>query len=299
MKNSKFSIVLSSLILLTFAGCNKTETSGSGDQMSKVDQTVAMSEVSDSISSVASTQVKDKQFIKSADVNMEVKDVYDATIFIENTLKNLGGFVTSSQLNSQTISENTFTISDEKSMLVRKFQADNSMEVRVPTEKLAELLQFINDKKVFLNSRIIVAEDVTANIKLAELEAIRNKKTATNIEKLNHDKGKGYMADDNDQIGNYQKISSFEMKDQIKYSNVKIYITEPQLRIAQIPVANIQNLDDQYKYNFFYDAKNALVEGFYLIQKVILGLLKIWPLVLAGLVITFFYRKRKVTSNKV
>ena len=70
MKNSKFSIVLSSLILLTFAGCNKTETSGSGDQMSKVDQTAAMSEVSDSISSVASAQVKGKQFIKSADVNM-------------------------------------------------------------------------------------------------------------------------------------------------------------------------------------------------------------------------------------
>lgn len=298
MKNPNFSIVLGSFLLLTFAGCSKTESGGSTGQMSTADQTVAMTEVSDSISSVASAQVKDKQFIKSADVNMEVKDVYDATIFIENSLKNLGGFVTSSQLNSQTLSENTYTISDEKSMLVRKFQTENRMEVRVPTEKLGELLQFINDKKVFLNSRIILAEDVTSNIKLAELEAKRNTKTGTNIEKLKQDKGKVNMGNANDQEGNYQEISSFDMKDQLKYSNVKIYVKEPQVRIAQIPVVNIQNIDDQYKYNFLYDAKNALVEGFYLIQKIILGLLKIWPLVLIGLVITFFYRRKKIKADE-
>jgi hypothetical protein len=49
---------------------------------------------SDSVSSVATMKVKDKQFIKTADVNMEVKDVYDATISIEKSVQELGGFVT-------------------------------------------------------------------------------------------------------------------------------------------------------------------------------------------------------------
>jgi hypothetical protein len=36
-------------------------------------------------------KVKDKQFIKTADVNMEVKDVYNATISIEKSVQELGG----------------------------------------------------------------------------------------------------------------------------------------------------------------------------------------------------------------
>jgi hypothetical protein len=55
-------------------------------------------------------KVQDKQFIKTADVNMEVKDVYDATISIEKSVQELGGFVTHSNLKSNVISENTYYI---------------------------------------------------------------------------------------------------------------------------------------------------------------------------------------------
>lgn len=291
MKTTSFNPILVLLFSTLLFSCNKYETSGVDHQVD-TDYT-ANAEISDSISSVATLQVKDKQFIKSAEVNMEVKDVYDASIYIENTLKNLGGFVTNSQLNSEILSENTFSISDEKSMLVRKFQTYNDMEVRVPTQKLGEFLQLINDKKIFLNSRVILAEDVTANIKLAELETKRNKATAENIAKLNHNKDKVTTTDDNQREGNYQKVSSFEMTDHLKYSNVHLTLKEPQVRVAQIPVANTKNLDNQYQYNFFYDAKNAVVEGFYLIQKIAIGLLNIWPLLLIGGITFYFFRKRK------
>lgn len=291
MKTTSFNPILVLLFSTLLFSCNKYETSGVDHQVD-TDYT-ANAEISDSISSVATLQVKDKQFIKSAEVNMEVKDVYDASIYIENTLKNLGGFVTNSQLNSEILSENTFSISDEKSMLVRKFQTYNDMEVRVPTQKLGEFLQLINDKKIFLNSRVILAEDVTANIKLAELETKRNKTTAENIAKLNHNKDKVTTTDDNQREGNYQKVSSFEMTDHLKYSNVHLTLKEPQVRVAQIPVANTKNLDNQYQYNFFYDAKNAVVEGFYLIQKIAIGLFNIWPLILIGGITFYFFRKRK------
>jgi hypothetical protein len=78
-------------------------------------------------------KVKDKQFIKTADVNMEVKDVYDATISIEKSVQELGGFVTHSNLKSNVISENTYNTSDEEAMLIKKYQS-KMMQVRVPTE---------------------------------------------------------------------------------------------------------------------------------------------------------------------
>ncbi|HCN12725.1 MAG TPA: DUF4349 domain-containing protein, partial [Chryseobacterium sp.] len=155
--------MLGSAILISIFSCNKQETVGNSTIEKNVSEDYTAS-VSDSISSVATMKVKDKEFIKTADVNMEVKDVYDATISIEKSLNDLGGFVTSSRLNSQTVSEETFNTSNENAILVRKFQTENTMQVRVPSEKLGEFLNLINNKKVFLNSRVILAEDVTSNI---------------------------------------------------------------------------------------------------------------------------------------
>ena len=291
MKNSFSKIALGSLIIATVFSCNKNESAGYSAE--KADAMVDSAVVSDSISSVATMKVKDKQFIKSADVNMEVKDVYDATISIEKSVKDWGGFVTLSRLNSQIVSEDTFNTSDENATLVRKFQTENAMKVRVPTEKLGEFLQFINDKKVFLNSRIINAEDVTSNIKLAELEQKRNAKTSSNLEKLKTDKDKVQLIDENSSEGNYQKVANFEMTDNLKYSSVEIYLKEPKRRIAEIAVTNTTNIDNKYKFNFFYDVKNAFVEGFYLIQKLVVGVVSIWPLVLIGGLVFYFLRKRK------
>ena len=293
MKSPTLKIVLGSLLLTTIFSCNKTETVGNYDQV-ETDYT-ATAEISDSISSVATLQVKDKQFIKSADVNMEVKDVYEATISIEKQLKNLGGFVTSSRLNANIVAEETFNTSDENATLVRKFQTENTMQIRVPTEKLGDLLTFINDKKLFLDTRNITAEDVTANIKLAELEAKRNAKTGTNISQLKTDKNKVILDDDNQLEGNYQKVASFELTDNLKFSTVDIYLKEPKLRVAEIAITNTKNIDNKYKFNFFYDVKNAFVEGFYLIQKLVIVLVTIWPIILISLVVLYFIRRRKET----
>ena len=59
------------------------------------------------------------------------------------------------------ISEDSYDISSEKAMLIKKFSIDNQMQVRVPTEKLGDFLQFIHKQNLFLNHRTITAEDVT------------------------------------------------------------------------------------------------------------------------------------------
>ncbi|MBW8362360.1 MAG: DUF4349 domain-containing protein [Kaistella sp.] len=291
MKNLNSKIALGFLVLTAVFSCKKYEQNGASQELMSVSDSAMI--VSDSISSAATMQVKDKQFIKTADVSMEVKDVYDATVAIEKSLQELGGFVTSSRLNSQIMSEETFNTSDENAMLVRKFQTENSMQVRVPTEKLGALLQFINDRKIFLNSRVILAEDVTSNIKLAELESQRTKKTQENISKIKNNVEKVKVSDQNMSEGNYQKVAGLEMSDQLKYSTVDIHLKEPAVRTAEIAVTNTVNMDNKYKFNFLFDLKNASVEGFYLIQKIIVGLVSIWPILLIAGFLFYFLRKRK------
>jgi predicted ATP-dependent protease len=118
MKKFKTPILTLALISAVLFSCNKSEIS-TGDyaetEAISVDSSMV---ISDSISSVASLNVKDKQFIKTASVEMEVKDVYETTISVEKFLVTIGGFVTSSQLNSQILSEETYNTSDENAMFI-------------------------------------------------------------------------------------------------------------------------------------------------------------------------------------
>ena len=292
MKTTYIKLSLSAVLLLGIYSCKKGEigTTERADYGSTDSVAVA---ISDSVSSAARMTVKDKQFIKTADVNMEVKDVYEATISIEKTVQDLGGFVTHSNLHSNVISEDTYNTSGDEAMLIKKYQTENAMQVRVPTEKLGELLTLINDKKLFLNFRNINAEDVTQDIKYAEMEGKRIKKTSENISQLKTNKDKVKLDNDNMAEGNLQQLANIDTTDNIKYSTVDIYIKEPKLRIAEIAVTNTRNIDHKYKFNFIYDAKNAFVEGFYLIQKMGIGLITVWPLLLILMIIIYFLRKRK------
>ncbi|AZA81124.1 DUF4349 domain-containing protein [Chryseobacterium lactis] len=297
MKTTYRTLSLSALLLLGIYSCKKGEVASTELQSYGItDSTVAIA--SDSISSVAGMKVKDKQFVKTADVNMEVQDVYNTTISIEKSVQELGGFVVKSNLHSNVTSEDTYNTSNEHAMLIKKYQTENTMQVRVPTEKLADLLTLINNNKLFLNSRSITAEDVTANIKYSELEGKRTQKTSENIAQLKTNKDKVALDDSNMSEGNLQKLSTMNMADDLKYSTVDIYIKEPKFRIAEIAITNTNTIDNKYKYNFIYDAKDGFVYGFYLIQRIIVGLITIWPLVLIALALIYFLRKRKMTKSE-
>lgn len=287
--NLKKTVFTSIILVSILFSCKKSELGY--DESAEI--IVDSSMVSDTISMAATQNIKEKRFIRNADVNMEVKNVYETTISIENYLKKNGGFVTKSSLRSNVIAEDTYDISSEKAMLIKKYNTENHMQVRIPTEKLGEFLEFINQKNVFLNQRIITAEDVSANIKMAKLEEKRIQETKNNIAKLNSNKDKVNLADENLNEKNLQEISNFNMEDQLKFSTVNIYIKEPKIQIAEIEIANTNSIDNKYKYNFFFESKNALIEGYYFIQETFIFLFRLWAYIFLGLGFYFLWKKQK------
>lgn len=292
MKTMYTRVSLAAFLLTAVCSCKKGEVS-KDDLTTYATADSAAATASDSISAAASIRVKDKQFVKTADINMEVKNVYDATICIEKSAQELGGFVTRSEMKSNVVSEETYNTSDEEAVLIKKYQTENTMQVRVPSEKLGELLTLINDRKLFLNTRSIHAEDVTSDIKYAALESNRVKKNETNISRLKPGKDQVKLDNENAAESNVQQLNSMNITDQLKYSTVDIYIKEPGVRVAAIPVINTESINNQYKSDFIYRAKSAFVEGYYLIQKIMLGLMIIWPILLIAAIITYFVKKRK------
>ena len=284
-------------VTISVIACKKSESSEYGNPEIADSSAVAIS--SDSISMAATQEVEGKKFIKTAQVNMEVKDVYQTTIGIEKHLKEMGGFVTKSELHSNIISEENFPINDNEAKLVREFGQVNDMEVRIPTIKLGEFLEFINKSNLFLHSRNINAEDVSANIMMANLEEKRMKETENNIQKIKNNAEKVNLADNNLSEQNNQKLATYNLSDNLKYSTVSLYLKEPSTRISTIAITNTKNFDNQYRYNFFYDVKNAIIKGFYLTQEIIVGLFTIWPLILIIGISFYFWKRRKTNSKEI
>ena len=282
-------------VTISVIACKKSESSEYGNPEIADSSAVAIS--SDSISMAATQEVEGKKFIKTAQVNMEVKDVYQTTIGIEKQLKEMGGFVTKSELHSNIISEENFPVNDNEAKLVREFGQVNDMEVRIPTVKLVEFLEFINKSNLFLHTRNISAEDVSANIMMANLEEKRMKETENNIQKIKNNAEKVNLADNNLFEQNNQKLATYNLSDNLKYSTVNLYLKEPSTRISAIAITNTKNFDNQYRYNFFYDVKNAIIKGFYLTQEIIVGLFTIWPILLFSGIGFYFWKKRKTVSK--
>jgi hypothetical protein len=295
--NTKFKQMVIATII--FAGllssCKKNEAAGYSTQAEIALDSATIT--TDSVSMAATQNIKDKQFIKTANVNMDVKNVYESTISIENYLKKNGGFVTNSNLRSNIISEDSHDISSEKAMLIKKYTVENQMQVRVPTEKLGEFLQFIHQQNLFLNQRTITADDVTSNIKLAKLEQNRIQKTESNISQLKTNKDKVQLADQNASENNQLQVANFNIEDQLKYSTVDIYIKEPKTQIAEIEITNTNSIDNKYKYNFFFEAENAIVDGYYFIQETFIFLLKFWAFFLVSGIGFYFWKKRKTKNH--
>lgn len=291
MKTSSIKILVSTLLITSVFACSKSERA-SAEMVAE--SSVATDSSSDVVSYAANQEIKDKKFIKTAEVDMEVKNVYDATVHIEKNLKDLGGFVTVSRLSTNIVSEKTYETSDTEAMLVKKFKTENRMQVRVPTQNLGDFLTTINDKKLFLNTRIILAEDVTNNSKIAEIETENLQKTGNVIAKMKNNGEKVEKTENNLEQNKQQKIENLNLSDNLKYSTVDIYITEPKLSVAEIAVTNTKNIDNKYKFNFLYDLKNAFVEGFYLVQKILVGLISIWPILLISGGIFYLVKKKKL-----
>lgn len=295
-------IILPAFILTVFllTGCGKPSESGTHtSEFAEGNVLMEAEAVSpEAPPSMAVTQeVEGKKFVRTVDVKMDVKDVYQATVAIEDTLKSLNGFVISGNYQTLVEEENIHSVSDEKAMLIRKYREENKMQVKVPTEKLATFLAFLNKQSAFLNFRGITATDVSIDIQQSQLEQQRLKQNRENLEKLknSHNTADAINTNNEDEIN--RQVADLHLLDNLKYSTVDIYLNGVKARIARIEVANTQSLNSGYKGSFWYDLKQAFYSGFYSFQNFVVLVANLWLYILVGVAI--FWGWRRFRNKKI
>jgi hypothetical protein len=68
------------------------------------------------------------------------------------------------------------------------------------------------------------------------------KETENNIQKLKNNAEKVNLADNNLSEQNNQKLATYNLSDNLKYSTVSLYLKEPSTRISTIAITNTKNL---------------------------------------------------------
>jgi hypothetical protein len=260
--------------------------------------------VSDTAGSFASSAAvvdlnSKRKFVRTADIKFKVKNVTQSTYAIEDATSKFGGFVTSTNLESNIYDENTTKISVDSTLVITKYKVENNITIRVPNAKLDTVLKIISKQVHFLNYRRIKADDVSLQIVSNELAQKRSTVSEKRLENAINAKGKKlkeigsaeenlyFKKEQNDLI----KIQNLSLNDQIDLSTVTFNIYQDE-SIMQEMIAN-EKSSNFFRPNVGLQILDSLKTGWLMLENIVLTVVKLWPILFLGLLGYFSFKKLK------
>lgn len=249
-----------------------------------------------------------RKFIRTADLRFKVKSVVKSTYDIEDITARVGGFVTSSNLISDEYSKETKEISLDSSVIITRFVVTNSITIRVPNTKLDTTLKQISRNIVYLNSRVIKADDVALQLLSNSLTINRSTKNEKRLkeaienrgQKLNETTSAEELLLNKQEQADNARISNLSLKDQINFSTINLTIYQNEGVIYE-KIASEKNTS-QYKPSFGFRILDSLMNGWVIFEEIVIFLFNLWGLVLLGVILFLGYKlyviKFKKKKNK-
>lgn len=241
-------------------------------------------------SSAAVENKKDSthKFVRTAELKFKVKSVIKSTYDIEDITARIGGFVTYTNLTSNAFSTETKEISLDSSVIVTHFIVTNSIIIRVPNTKLDTTLKQISRNIVYLDSRVIKADDVALQLLSNNLTIRRSDKNEARLKTAIDNRGKKLnettsaeelLLNKQEQADN-ARIANLSLKDQINFSTINLTIYQNQ----GVNYEKIAREKKQYEPGFGYRILDSLSYGWSIFEDIIVFLLNLWGLLVLGVI---------------
>lgn len=248
-----------------------------------------------------------RAFIRTADLRFKVKSVVKSTYDIENICSRVGGFVTNSDLNSVQYQSETNDISLDSAVLITRFAVTNNITMRVPNIKLDTTLKLIARNIVYLDSRVIQANDVAIQMLSNKLTMSRTRTSEQRLKNAIDHRGKKLMetTEAEELLLNKQeqadaaRVENLSLADQINFSTINLVLYQNE-EVAYEPIAR-DKYSHQYEPSFGFRIVDALMTGWRVFETLVVYLLHLWGVVLLGVVAFWGYKfyKRKFGRKKV
>jgi len=308
------SLVVSFLMIISCGpshdnSSEKSEQSSGSSGRSASEITVTSDKEQYPVSSSAAVENNsdsNRKFIRTADLRFRVPDVVKTTYKIEDIARDNNGFVSYTNLSSELSFEDTKALSADTNLIITHFTITNSMTIRVPNILLDTTLKQIAPLIEFMDYRIIKATDVALDILSDRLAQERSKKHDSRLSKVadgNESKAKDIISAAESMMNSQERsdqalLSGLALKDQISYSTINLQLYQrPSVKYSL--VANEKSIN-AYESGFWEKAGEALQTGLGVFLAFLLFLIKIWWLILLGVVAYIIYpivSKKKKSSK--
>lgn len=242
-----------------------------------------------------------KKFIRTADIKFKVKNVENSTYKIEDIIHHFDGFVINTNLNCKINYTESHRVKEDSVLERKHYVVENYMTFRVPKAQLDTTLKQIVGQIDFLDHRIITAEDITFEEIKNKMHQKRFGRYQDRITKAT-DRSTKTNAVVNAEDGLYDKqgtaddseLNDMIRNDKVVYSTVTMYIYQDE-KIRNEMIFSQQHIEE-YKASFGSEFVSSLKFGWTLVEQLFLILVKLWPLIIIGVVV--YYGIKRLVLKK-
>ena len=214
----------------------------------------------------------ERMIIKTAEIRFQVEDLKTSTKKIEEITAQFGGLVSSmNQTNSD-------------------YSLENFITIRMPADKFDVFMEQIGKESIYTNYTRINSEDVTEEYQDISTRLKTKKEVRDRYIDILRNKAKTVE----DILAAEEKIRVIQ--EEIESVEGRLKFLNDKTALSTINIAIYQEVDyvkppQVFRKPFFTKLKEGFVNGWVLIQQIIVGLVTIWPILLI-LALLYFFRKR-------
>jgi Domain of unknown function (DUF4349) len=211
-----------------------------------------------------------KKIIKTATLNVEVKDYTKFNQLVHSSASRFGGYI-ADELQSET-----------------EYKIENTIVMKVPVDQFQSAVDFLTSGDGKINEKKISSEDVTTQFvdTKSRLEAKKQVRLRY-LDLLKQAKNMEEILQVQSEINDIQEeIESAAGR--INYLSNASAMSTINLTYYQVLDATVQNLGEA---SFWQKTKQAFASGWDGVGEVLVGLFYIWPLILLALLIAWFVKR--------
>jgi len=223
---------------------------------------------------------QNRQLVKSAQLQFEVKDVLKTTSALEQQLSQYQGYIEEKQINYQVGDRSERDRIDGSVDIYEKITPTVQLTVRIPNQQVTPFLNQLLPMMLNFNSQSYEAKRYELKLLEEKLNTVNQSNSASNAV--------------NNQL---QQLTNLEVKDRLAYSTIRLeFFQQAQVRKTRdLNINRIATLDSDPLLSRIWE---AIKIGLYGLRETIIWLVMLWPLYLAIAILWGIRRCYKAKKSK-
>ncbi|MDR6841674.1 DUF4349 domain-containing protein [Pseudoxanthomonas sacheonensis] len=235
-------------------------------------------------SSAATYTDAQRKFIRTAQANFRVKDVYQSALAIEDAVAAQGGFVVRNEIAADVQEVQRRPKGDGKLIELAEYTVRGNLSVRVPSDKAQAFLRSIVNQMEFLDRRNFDAADAQFAMLRQQLAYQRNQETQQELGQATQQGGKlGQKVESIAARGDAKSardealVAQKEFEDRVAFATIDLSLYQLS-KIRQTELTDVEAVFEANSPGFFPRLGSSLRIGWYGVLEAFIQLIALWPL---------------------